>query len=82
MNKNNTCENSKRVYHDYKVGDKLMLDNNDNFRYDTPYKVPFEITQCCVDGTVTLQYGATKIRYIIRKIKQYTSDTNIEDIKC
>ena len=28
INKYNICENNKRVDHDYKVGDKVMLNNN------------------------------------------------------
>ena len=38
------------------------------------------ITQCWTNGTVTLQYGATKISHNILRIKLYTSDTNVEDI--
>ena len=41
INKENIQENIKRVDHDYKVKDKVMLDNNDAFKYDTPYKGPF-----------------------------------------
>ena len=44
------------------------------------YKGPFVITQFWNNGTVTLQYGPTKIRYNVRWIKPYTSDTNVEDI--
>ena len=43
---------------------------------------PFVITRCCTNITVALQFGATKIRYNIRCIYPYTSDTKIEDIKC
>ena len=40
------------------------------------------ITQCCTNGTVTLQYGEIAIRYNICHIKPYTSGRNVEDIKC
>ena len=43
VNKNNIHENIKRGDHDYKVGDKIVLDNNASFGYETPYKGPFEI---------------------------------------
>ena len=56
-----------------------MLNNNDAFKYETPYNGPFEITQCLTNGTVTLKYG-TKNRYNIRQIKPYIFDTNLEDI--
>ena len=50
-----------------------MLTNNTTYKYETPYKVPFMITWCCANGTVTLQCGPTQIR------QPYTFDTNIED---
>ena len=58
-----------------------MLDNHSGYGYETPYKGPFLITQCCTNDMVTLQYGATKIRYNTCRIKPHTSDTNVEDIK-
>ena len=42
---------------------------------------PFLITQCFTNITVELQYGVTKIRYDIRRIKPYKFDTKVEDIK-
>ena len=59
-----------------------MLNNNAAFKYEMTYKVPFYITQCCTNGIVTLRYGAIKIRYNIRCIQPYTSDTKVEYIKC
>ena len=73
-------ENNKIVDHDYKVGDKIMHDNHAGYKYETPYKGPFVITQCWTNGTVTLQCGAIKIRCNIRRIKPYTYDTNFEEI--
>ena len=55
MNKYKTQENSKIVKHDDEVGDKVMLNNNAAFKYDAPYKGPFEITQCWNNGTATLK---------------------------
>ena len=57
-----------------------MLNNQNSIKYETPYKGPFLITQCCTNGTVTIQYCATKIRYNIRWIKPYKYDTNVGDI--
>ena len=57
-----------------------MLNNHAAYKYETPYKVPFLITQCFTNGTVNLQHGVTKIRYNIRQINPYKSDTNVEDI--
>ena len=59
-----------------------MLNNDATFKYETPYKVPFDIMQFWANGTVTLQCGAIKMKHNIHRIKPYKSDTNIEDIKC
>ena len=80
INKDNIRKNIKIVDHKYKVGDKFMLNNHVAYKYETPYKVPFVITQCWTNGMVALQYGTTKIRYNIRRIRPYTFDTNVEYI--
>ena len=56
-----------------------MLTNHTSYKYETPYKGPFVITHCFTNSMVTLQYGPTKIRYNIRRIKPYKSDTKVED---
>ena len=63
INKNNIQGNNKTVDHDYKVVAKSMLDNHAAYKYETPYKRPFVITQWWTNGTFTLQCGAIKIRY-------------------
>ena len=78
MNKYNIRKNIKRVYQDYKFRDKVMLNNNSDLKYQTTYKDPFYITQCCKNDTVKLQYGWIKIRYNIRQIKTYISDTKLK----
>ena len=37
INKYNIRKNSKRVDHDYKVVDKVMLNNNPALKFDMPY---------------------------------------------
>ena len=59
INKYNITPNGKGVYHAYKAGYEFMLDNDADFKYETPYKGPFDITQCWKNGEFTLQYGAT-----------------------
>ena len=56
-----------------------MLNNQTEYKYDTPYKFHFVITQCLIDGTVNLQTGGTKIGYNTRRINPYKSDTKVED---
>ena len=36
INKDNIRENRKKVDHDYKVGDKLMLNDVAAYKYETP----------------------------------------------
>ena len=56
-----------------------MLTKHTAYKYETPYKGPFVITQCFRNGTVMLQYGETEIRYNIRRSKPYKLDTKVED---
>ena len=46
INRDNTRENKHRVEYGYKVGDKVMLTNHTAYKYETPYKEHFVITQC------------------------------------
>ena len=57
-----------------------MINHHAAYKYETPYKGPFLITQCCTNGTVALQCGAIKNRYNIHHIEPHKSYTNIEDI--
>ena len=82
INKDNIRKNNTGVDHDYKVGDKVGITNNASFKYETPYNGPFEIKRCCNNVTVTLKCSEIKIRYNVCFIQIYTSDTNVEDIKC
>ena len=80
ISKDKIQENRHRVDYDYKFRDKAILTNHNEYKYDTPYKGPFVITQYFTNGTINLQCGPTKIRYNIRRIKLYKSDTKVEDI--
>ena len=80
INKDNIRKNNKTFDHDYKVGDKVMLANNAAYKYETPYKWTFVITQCWTNSTVKIQCGLIQISNNILRIGPYTSDTNVEDI--
>ena len=56
-----------------------MLTSNSAYKYETPYKGPFFISQFWINGTVTLQCGTINIGRDICCINPYTSDTNVED---
>ena len=61
--RDNACKNKHRVDYDYRVGDKVKHNNHTAYKYETPYKGPFVITQCFTNGMVMLQYGAIQITY-------------------
>ena len=44
----------KILDHNYKVGNKSILNNKAEYKYKTLYKVLFEITKTWINGTVTL----------------------------
>ena len=46
INKYNIHKNSEILDHDYKVGDKVMLNNRSIFKFETLYKGLFLITKC------------------------------------
>ena len=78
INRYNTQENKHIVDYDYKVRDNEILTNHTTYKYETPHKGPFVITQCFTNTTVMLQYGETEMRYNIRCIELYKSDTKVE----
>ena len=57
-----------------------MLTKQNSYKYETLYTGPFVITNCFTNGTENLKFGPTKIRYDIRLIKPYKSDTKVEYI--
>ena len=60
-------------------GYDVMLTYHTAYKYETPYRGPFVITQCFTNGTVNLQYGVIQIKYNIRRINPYRLDTKVED---
>ena len=44
INKDNICENNKRVDYNYRVGDKVMINNHAAYKYEMSQKGPFVIT--------------------------------------
>ena len=44
IHKNNIIENSKCIPHQYKVGDKVMLENHHANKHEQLYKGPYLVT--------------------------------------
>ena len=78
INKDNIYKNRHIIDHEYKVGDNVMLINLSAYKYGTPYKGPFVITQCFTNVTINLQCVAVNNWYNIHRIKPYKSDTKVE----
>ena len=57
-----------------------MLNNINLYKYETPFNIPFLITQCFTNGTEKLQYGHIQSSHNICRIKTCKSDINNEDI--
>ena len=65
----NIRENSKRIKHDYKVGDRAYIIKDGNYRKLTgPHEGPFNIIQVHANGTVTIQKGITQERLNICRL--------------
>ena len=71
IRKNNIIENAKRIPHQYKVGDKVMLENHRANKYEQPYKGPYLVKQINTNGTVCLKIGAVMDTMNIRCIHAF-----------
>ena len=69
--KNNIFENSKHIPHQYKVGDKVRLENHHANKYEQLYKGPYLVMQVNTNGTVCLKIGAVTDTMNIRHIHPY-----------
>ena len=64
IDENNKRENSRRIPHDYKVGDKVMVKQDPNQKYgDDTYKGPYEVVKVNKNGTLVLRIGAKTYNY-------------------
>ena len=71
IDKNNKYENARRIAHDYKVGDKVLLERHHARKMERPYDGPYVITNVYNNGTVTVKKGAVYQRHNIRRIHPY-----------
>ena len=78
IEKNNLQENAKRIPHNYKVGDQVLLSKGTENKYETPYSGPHTILQIFNNGTVRLKVKGVTDTYNIRRLTPYieTSKSN------
>ena len=73
IDQNNKKENSRRIPHEYKIGEKKVLyraDPSSKFGNDA-YKGPYEIVQVNDNGTVRMKKGIVTDTVNIRNIHPY-----------
>ena len=77
INDNNTRENKKRKYHDYRVGDQVLYRRRKTAKHNRPYDGPFTITHVHSNGNVTIARDSrVKQRVNIRLIHPFSPRTS------
>ena len=72
IKQNNVRENSKRIKHTYKVGDKILINADPKKpKFDKEYLGPFPIVQVNNNGTVKYRKGAILDTVNIRNVHPY-----------
>ena len=72
INQSNAKENKKRLQHEYKVGDKVLLEKGGiQPKMAAPREGPYEITKVSANGTVRIQKGVVTQRVNIRRLTPY-----------
>ena len=72
--KNNARENKSRIDHTYKIGDQVLIKNEQSSKYARQaYSGPYKITAVNTNGTVKLKKGIIEETWNIRNIHPYKS---------
>jgi hypothetical protein len=72
INGNNRKENAKRIAHEYRVGDKVLLEKPGlKSKLSAPRTGPYRITHTNTNGTVCVQHGIVNERVNIRCLTPY-----------
>jgi hypothetical protein len=81
---NNQRENSKRLPHTYKIGDKVLLERHNQNKYERPYDGPFEIVgfHPHTTGTVRLRMGSVTDFVNIRRLHPFTTPDSTRGAAC
>jgi hypothetical protein len=75
INQSNLRENRKRLIHEYKVGDKVLVDKPGILRkLSTPRSGPYPITAVYTNGTIRIQRGAIRERVNLRRITPFVEN--------
>ena len=72
IDKNNQRVNLRRHFHDYKIGDKVLLLTYDPAKLEDRATGPYIIEEVHVNGTITIQRAPGVLERInIRRVRPY-----------
>ena len=73
---NNAVENSKRISHTYKVGDKITYKKHGILRkLSTPKRGPYQVTHVYSNGNIRIQRDNINERVNIRHVEPFVDDS-------
>ena len=76
---NNAQENTERIPHQYKIGDKVLhIKRSIQRKYSKNKSDPYRTTSVHTNGTVTIAQGAKHKTISIRNIEPYFRDKYLE----
>jgi hypothetical protein len=78
MGRKNRRENSSRISHDYKVGDKILPKKTGKHlrKLEAPRTGPHTVTAIYTNGTVRIQKGRVNERVNIKRLFPYFEDAD------
>jgi hypothetical protein len=76
MEENNARENSRRIPHDYAVGDLVSLVKAEFSKAEADREGPYEITRVHTNGTVTVRKGRVEKRLNIRQCTPWNAESD------
>jgi hypothetical protein len=77
IDESNARENKNRIAHDYKVGDKVLVDKPGIVRkMSSPRHGPYPITKVYTNGTVRIRRGAVNEQINVRRLSPYIDRSN------
>ena len=68
-------KNENRIYHDYEVGTKVIVGNNQAHKHKTTYKGQYNIINACTNGTDIIKIVETTDGVNINRINSITPNS-------
>ena len=76
MKENNARENSRRIEHDYAIGDLVSLVKAEYSKAEADREGPYTITRVHANGTVTVRKGRVEKRLNIRQCTPWHANSD------